>query len=31
MDCTRISIMDNTRFPDWLERKQAALQSISEL
>ena len=31
MDCTRISIMDSKQFPDWLERKQAALQSISEL
>ena len=30
-DCTRISIMDSTRFPDWLERNRAALQSISEL
>ena len=31
MDCTRISIMDSARFPDWLEKKQAALRSITEL
>ena len=30
-DCTRISIMDSKQFPVWLERKQMALQSISEL
>ena len=30
-DCTRIFIMDSTRFPDWLEARQKALKSISDL
>ncbi len=30
-DCTRISIMDSTRFPGWLAERQAALQSITDL
>lgn len=30
-DCTRISIMDSRLFPEWLDRKHAALRSISEL
>lgn len=30
-DCTRISIMDSTLFPDWLDARQNALQSISDL
>ena len=30
-DCTRISIMDSARFPEWLAERQAALQSITDL
>lgn len=30
-DCTRIAIMDSNRFPDWLETRQTALQSITDL
>ena len=30
-DCTRISIMDSSRFPEWLAERQAALQSITDL
>lgn len=30
-DCTRISIMDSSRFPAWLEERQEALQSIMDL
>lgn len=30
-DCTRISIMDSRLFPDWLDARQTALQSISDL
>ena len=30
-DCTRISIMDSARFPEWLADRQAALQSITDL
>lgn len=30
-DCTHISIMDSKQFPDWLDRKQTALRSITEL
>lgn len=30
-DCTRISIMDSSRFPGWLEERQSALQSITDL
>ena len=30
-DCTRISIMDSARFPEWLAERQTALQSITDL
>ena len=30
-DCTRISIMDSARFPDWLDARQTALRSIKDL
>ena len=30
-DCTRISIMDSSLFPEWLEKRRAALQSIKDL
>lgn len=30
-DCTRIFIMDSSRFPAWLEERQEALQSIMDL
>ena len=30
-DCTRITIMDSKRFPDWLDARQNALQSITDL
>ena len=30
-DCTRIFIMDSDRFPEWLEKRQAALQTIKDL
>ena len=30
-DCTRISIMDSKHFPDWLDTREAALQSITDL
>ena len=30
-DCTRIFIMDSKRFPDWLDAREAALQSITDL
>lgn len=30
-DCTRIFIMDSIRFPDWLDARQAALRSITDL
>lgn len=30
-DCTRISIMDSSRFPEWLAERQTALQSITDL
>ena len=30
-DCTRIFIMDSTRFPDWLDARQNALSSITDL
>lgn len=30
-DCTRIFIMDSRRFPDWLDARENALQSISDL
>ena len=29
-DCTRISVMDNERFPSWLEKRQSTLKSISD-
>lgn len=30
-DCTRISIMDSSRFQEWLAERQEALQSITDL
>ena len=30
-DCTRIIIMDSKRFPDWLDARQNALKSITDL
>lgn len=30
-DCTRLSIMDSGIFPEWLEKRRAALQSIKDL
>ena len=30
-DCTRISIMDSSLFPEWLEKQRTALQSIKDL
>lgn len=30
-DCTRIFIMDSRRFPDWLDARENALQSIADL
>lgn len=30
-DCTRISIMDSTHFPEWLAERQEALKSITDL
>lgn len=30
-DCTRICIMDSRRFPDWLDARETALQSITDL
>lgn len=30
-DCTRISIMDSHHFPDWLDAREAAMKSISDL
>ena len=29
-DCTRISIMDSTRFSDWLKEREKALKTISD-
>lgn len=30
-DCTRISIMDSDHFPDWLDARESAMKSISDL
>ena len=30
-DCTRIFIMDSRRFPDWLDARENALQTITDL
>ena len=29
-DCTRISIMDKNRFPEWLKDREKSLKSISD-
>ena len=30
-DCTRISVMDSTHFPEWLDARGTVLQSLSDL